>query len=81
TRRLPRLQSQQYGFDLVRSAVRRGAVVVFLRGERLWSETVPELTKTARTPAAVLNKRRPYLSPGNLPPGVYALVSQVVERR
>jgi hypothetical protein len=38
--------SQLYSFRLVKLAVRRGARVIALRGERKWTEAVPELAKS-----------------------------------
>jgi hypothetical protein len=38
-----RVSSQDYGFFLVREAVRRGALVILMRGRRLWFSAVPEL--------------------------------------
>jgi hypothetical protein len=63
-----RLPSQAYGFQLVRRAVARGAVILQLRGRRLWEGAVPELvryrgrhiTQTARSAA---------VSPANCPVG------------
>jgi hypothetical protein len=37
------LESQEYGFDLVREALRRKAFIVIMRSERLWLERVPAL--------------------------------------
>jgi hypothetical protein len=37
------LPSQRYGFDLLRSAIARGAIVVVLRGLRIWEVAVPSL--------------------------------------
>jgi hypothetical protein len=42
------LPSQAYGFDLVRSAISRGSVVVIMRAERHWKEKVPELDGYSR---------------------------------
>jgi hypothetical protein len=39
----PALPSQEYGFDLVRSAICRGSVVVIMRSRKLWVSKVPEL--------------------------------------
>lgn len=38
-----RFPSQEYGFDLVRTSLGRGAVIVVMRGWRFWREAVPEL--------------------------------------
>jgi hypothetical protein len=63
-RRLHQLQSQQYGFGLVRSAIGRNAVVVIMRARKRWLESVPELEGYA----GVLTLNSPQnvvLSPGN----------------
>jgi len=42
------LPSQHYGFHLLRQAMGRGAVVVLMRGRRLWYAAVPELQSYAK---------------------------------
>ncbi len=42
------MPSQEYGFNLVRQAVARGALVIGLRSERLWKEAIPTLVDYAR---------------------------------
>lgn len=37
------LESQRYGFELVRRAIRSGAIVLLMRGGELWRKAVPEL--------------------------------------
>jgi len=61
----PSVPSQQYGFHLVRKAMRRGAEIVLMRARRLWAEAVPELARYPRLHVAV-NPRAPYLSRKNL---------------
>ena len=55
------LESQKYGFDLVRQAVKRGALVVGLRSEKLWKEAVKELDGYERF-YQLSNPRYPVLS-------------------
>ena len=43
-----RVASQDYGFFLVREAVHRGALVILMRGHRLWFSAVPELATYGR---------------------------------
>jgi hypothetical protein len=71
------LPSQQYGFHLVRAALRRNATVVCLRSWRLWRVAVPEL---AEYPAVyrVRNVRNPVLSLSNVPDGYSGLVAAMV---
>ncbi len=62
------LPSQQYSFSLVRDAIRREAVIVVMRTERLWLAAVPELASYQRL-YRVTNPRAPAISPGNCPDG------------
>jgi hypothetical protein len=55
------LESQKYGFELVRQAVERGALIIALRSGRLWEEAVPELKEYARF-YQLSNPRYPVLS-------------------
>lgn len=59
------LPSQKYGFWLVESAIERGATIVTLRGERLWSVAVPSLYGYERSVVA-RNPRAGSVSPANL---------------
>jgi hypothetical protein len=61
------LPSQAYGFELVRAAMRRHATIVFLVGNRLWRDAVPELDAYANV-LQVRSAIRPYLTPRNLGP-------------
>jgi hypothetical protein len=74
TRRLPSLASQAYGFDLVRLAVERDAIVVVMRGELQWLEAVPALREARLPPTTLRNRQRPFLSPGNLSDETYARI-------
>jgi hypothetical protein len=58
-----RLDSQKYGFHLVRSAINRGAVVVIMRAKKLWIKEIPELegyslSFTLKNPRNVTISRR-----------------------
>lgn len=37
------LESQRYGFELVRQAIRNDAIILLMRGGELWRKAVPEL--------------------------------------
>lgn len=37
------LESQQYGFELVRQAINNGVIILLMRGGELWHKAVPEL--------------------------------------
>lgn len=56
-----RLDSQVYGFELVRQAVERGALIIAFRSARLWKEAVPELENYERF-YELSNPRNPVLS-------------------
>lgn len=60
----PQLPSQEFGFRLVRSAIARGAVIVIMRGQKLWKETIPELQKYSNT-FALNSAQNVVLSPRN----------------
>jgi hypothetical protein len=74
--RPPRLESQEYGFELARRAVRNGAVVVIMRGEGQWKEAVPNLREPGRY-YVLRNRRSPYISPGNCPDGFPKIVEAI----
>ena len=60
-----RVQSQEYGFALVRAALARGALLVIARGMKLWEESVPAIRTYPRklTLSSVQNVA---LTPNNL---------------
>lgn len=55
------LESQEYGFELVRQAINREALIIGLRSKKLWEEAVPELKNYARF-YQLSNPRCPVLS-------------------
>lgn len=63
-----RLPSQEYGFELVRNALVREAVIVVMRGWKFWKEAVPELEGYSRR-YALRNVQNVTISPGNCPEG------------
>jgi hypothetical protein len=74
------LPSQQYSFDLVRSAVERGAVIVLMRKGQLrhWEAKVPEL-KDYRNYVVLRNPQMPAVSRFNCDPGDYDKVVHAIE--
>jgi hypothetical protein len=74
--RSPRLASQMYSFNLVRSSIQRGAEVVIMRSRTLWESAVPELRSYTRLHIAK-NPRSPYLSRGNLGASFAALTARL----
>jgi hypothetical protein len=72
------LPSQQYNFDLVRSAISRHAVIVVMRGKRQWFKAIPELQSYSRI-YYLRNPQNPTISPKNCPEG-YASVVRAIGR-
>lgn len=62
---VPRLESQDFGFDLVRDAMRRDAFIVFMRTQRRWLNEIQELRNYKRM-CEVDNVQNPTVSPTNL---------------
>jgi len=71
-----RLDSQAYGFSLVRAAVTRGALMVVMRSKKLWFEAVPEL-ENYPTLFELRNVRTPAVSPKNCPDGYEAIITAI----
>lgn len=61
-----RLPSQEYGFQLVRAAIERKAVIIHMRSPTLWLEAVPELAAYKEKRFVVNNTQTPAISPKNL---------------
>lgn len=72
--RVPRLPSQEFGFELVRAAIEREAVIVVMRSARLWEAAVPELVNYGRR-FKLVNVQNVALSPGNCPAGYGEIVA------
>jgi hypothetical protein len=72
------LPSQHYSFHLVREAIRRGALMIMLRGKRGWLTQVPELVGY---PFYTLNSAQSgVISPRNLPAGFDDIVKALEQR-
>lgn len=74
SRKRHQFESQNYGFHLVKQAMKRGAEIIIMRGKDLWFAAIPELASYPRLHQAS-NPRSPYLSVGNLK-SAYAIVCQ-----
>ena len=68
------LESQRYGFQLVRDAIGRGALIVIMRGQKRWLEAVPELANHGRV-YKLNSVQNVAISPGNCPGGFSEIVS------
>jgi hypothetical protein len=75
----PNVPSQQYSWNLVRSAIERNAEIVVMRSWRLWASAVPELATHTKV-HHVRNPRNPSLSAGNLGASFEALKSKLSEQ-
>ena len=69
-----RVPSQAYSFSLVRAALRREALIVLLRAERLWLATLPELATYPRL-FRLRSRQNVILSAVNCPEGYDSLVA------
>jgi hypothetical protein len=67
------LASQLYSFDLVRSAIARGALIVVMRGGRSWLAAVPELATYPRI-HKLNSVQNVSISRGNCPLGYEEIV-------
>lgn len=74
------LSSQQYGFELVRAAVERGAIVVLMRKgqKRLWQEKVKGLAGYDNM-VILRNPQMPAISSRNCEPGDYEKIVAAIE--
>jgi hypothetical protein len=54
------LPSQEYSFDIVRQAMRRGKQIVVMRSDRSWLESLPEMSSYPYI--RLSNHQNPYLS-------------------
>lgn len=70
------LPSQQYSFDLVKAAVRRGSIIVAMRRWRQWVGAVPEL-ETYENVLHPNSRQCAYISPGNYPSGFETLIAAI----
>ena len=62
------LPSQHFGFELLRSAMRRQATIVVTRGLRQWEVAIPELAQYGYL-VRLKNARSATISPGTAPAG------------
>lgn len=66
------LDSQRYSFSLVETALQRNALVIIMRGKRLWVEAIPELIRYPKL-FQLRNPRNVDVSQGNCPDGYQEL--------
>ena len=56
----------EYSFHLVRRALGRGALVIYMRAKKVWLSAVPELARYERA-FQLKNPQNVSVSPGNCP--------------
>jgi len=71
------LESQEYSFHLVRRALGRGALVIYMRAKKGWLEAVPELRGHERA-FGLKNPQNVAVSPGNCPDGWFDEVERTL---
>ena len=67
------LPTQHYSFELVRRALKRNCIVLMSRNTEGWITAIPELSDY-KNKYNFLSPRGVYISPKNLPPGVFKKV-------
>lgn len=67
------LKSQKYAFNLLKKAIKRNAIIIIMRSEELWIESVPEIKIAIERKqcSSLKNPQSVYLTKGNLPEGVF----------
>lgn len=70
----PRLESQEYGFHLVRAAIARGAIIVMLRSVKRWCAAIPEICGYPNC-HRLRSVQYVSISPRNCPEGFEAIVA------
>lgn len=68
------LPSQRYSFHLVRNAIKRNAIVVVLRSEKLWRDALPELVNY-RQLYRLRNVQNVTITPNNCPDGYDSILA------
>jgi hypothetical protein len=72
------LDSQLYGFHLVRLAMQRQAQIILMRAKKHWFQAIPELASYDKDKLHTLkNPRNPSISEGNLPKSFNEIVCAI----
>lgn len=71
-----RLPSMEYGFELVRQAISRDALILMMRSEKLWKAAILELADHRRL-FSLRNPRNVTISPRNCPGGFGQIVDAI----
>jgi hypothetical protein len=70
------LPSQTYGFYLVQQAMKRGAVILVMRGERFWLTAIPSLKEYTQF-FRLNNVQSVYVTENNCPAGYASIVEGI----
>ena len=75
------LESQRFGFDLVRQAIKNRAIILLMRGRKLWLRDVPELVAYQKTGNCITphSTRNVILSENNLGERQFARVIEALK--
>jgi hypothetical protein len=77
----PVLESQRYSFELVRTAMRRKAMIIIMRSRQLWYKSMPELEEYSLA-FTLRNPRNPTLTRRNFPTGFFKMMKIIeIEQR
>ena len=71
------LPSQAYSFDLVRKFMKEGRLIVMMRSENLWIETIPQL-QNYQNLIILNNPQNPSISPGNMSPPDWQKILNII---
>jgi len=74
-----RVGSQDYSFWLVREAIRGEAVILLMRGKKLWCSEIPALQSYSRLYVSK-SVQNPAISPANFPEG-YSIAVEAIRRK
>jgi hypothetical protein len=74
-----RVDSQEYSFWLVREAIRREAVILLMRGKKLWYSEICGLESYSRLYVS-RSVQNPAISPANFPKG-YSIAVDAIQRK
>ena len=64
---LPYLNSQLFGFEIIKDAIEKGKLIIVLRSKKEWFSAIKELEQYSKQGMVleIKNKRQPYITPNN----------------
>ena len=65
--RSPYLDSQLFGFEIIKDAIKKGKLIIVLRSKKEWFKAIKDLEQYEKKGMVleIKNKRQPYLTPNN----------------